>query len=699
MARDLLVFDQQTCRDYADISSREWVEADGRGAYASASMCGANTRRYHGLLVAAVHRRAERYVLLSKIEATLIINGARYELSTNQYPGTLHPRGFEYLHAFSLSPFPKWTFAAGGAELTCTLLMPRSETSEGASMALIYELTEAPKDAVIELEARPLAAFRHYHSLARERGDFDRSCEARLIEDARGADLRVRVKPDANLPALDLHSNAAEFLPEGAWYHNLEYLEEQQRGFDFQEDLYGYGALRFNFGGTRRQAFIVATTAAVAEPLTLATIERMREEEEERRAALQAVASDDATALLVDAADKFIIQWAGNGHRAGDGRSVIAGYHWFADWGRDTFLSLPGLMLTTRRYEDARATLRAYSEFISEGMIPNRFLDGPGANGTAEYNTVDATLWFFMAAYNYAVSSGDYAFISEQLYDRLTEVIDWHVRGTRYQIKVDAADGLLYAGDDGVAVTWMDTRVDGFVTTQRRGKCVEVNALWHAALRVMAHFAGKLRRRADADRYANMATRTAKSFSRVFWNAETKCLYDVIDGEMCDTAIRPNQIFAISLPFDLLPGTKARAVVRTVEQKLLTPYGLRTLAPDDPNYQGRCAGNERERDLAYHQGTVWPFLLGPYVTAYLRAYGRTARTLAKMQRVAEPLRRHLSEAGLGMISEIFDGDAPHTPRGCIGQAWSVAEALRVMIDELGEQELVGKKVKARAARS
>lgn len=693
MARNLLVFDQQTCRDYPAVSSREWVEADGRGSYASASICGAQTRRYHGLLVAAVHRRAERYVLLSKIEATLIVNGLRYELSTNQYPGLLHPRGFEYLRTFSLSPFPSWTFAAGGAVLNCTLFMPRSESSEGASVALIYELTEAPKGAVIELEARPLVAGRYYHSLGRERGDFDSSCEAQLIEDARGADLRLRVKPDAHLPALDLHSNAAEFSPEGVWYHNLEYLEEQQRGFDFQEDLYRYGALRFNFGSTRRQAFIVATTAAVAEPLTLATVERMREEEEERREALQDVASDEATALLVDAADKFIIHWAN------DGRSVIAGYHWFADWGRDTFLSLPGLMLTTRRYEDARATLRAYSKFISEGMIPNRFLDGPGAHGAAEYNTVDATLWFFMAAYNYAVNCGDYAFISEQLYTPLTEVIDWHVRGTRYQIKVDEADGLLSAGDDGVALTWMDTRVDGLATTQRRGKCVEVNALWHAALRVMEHFANKLRRRADADRYANMATRAAKSFSRVFWNAETKCLYDVIDGERRDAAIRPNQIFAVSLPFDLLPVAKARAVVRIVEQKLLTPYGLRTLAPDDPNYRGRCAGNERERDLAYHQGTVWPFLIGPYVTAYLRAYGRTARTRAKMQRVAEPLRRHLSEAGLGLISEIFDGDAPHTPRGCIGQAWSVGEALRVMIDELGEQKPVGRKAKARAARS
>ena len=691
MTRNLLVFDQQTCQNYAAAASREWLEADGRGSYASSSLCGANTRRYHGLLVAAVRPPAERYVLLSKIEATLIINGTRYELSTNQYPGTLHPRGFESLQSFSLSPFPVWTFNAGGATLTCTLFMPRTEATDGASVALIYELTAAPEEAVIELEARPLIAFRHYHSLARERGDFNASYETQLIENARGNDLRLRIKPDVHLPALECHSNAVEFSPEGNWYHNFEHLEEQRRGFDFQEDLYCHGALHFTFSRERR-AFIVATTAAIDEAVTLAEVEQMREAETSRRAALQKAANDEATSLLVDAADKFIIR------RAGTGRSVIAGYHWFADWGRDTFLSLPGLMLTTGRYDDARATLHTYSEFISEGMIPNRFLDQPGANDIAEYNTVDATLWFFIAAYNYAVSSGDHAFIGEQLYDRLAEVIDWHLRGTRYHIKVDEADGLLYAGDEGMALTWMDAQVEGYIPTQRRGKCVEINALWHAALRVMEHFAGKLRRREDADRYAKMATRAAKSFGKAFWHADRQCLYDVINGEQRDGSIRPNQIFAVSLPFTLLPVTKARAVVRLVEQKLLTPYGLRTLAPDDPNYQGCYEGDARSRDLIYHQGMVWPFLLGHYVTAYLNAYGRTARTLAKMQRVVAPLRNHLSEAGLSMISELFDGDEPHTSRGCIGQAWSVSEALRVMIDELSKPQSAGKTTKARAAR-
>jgi predicted glycogen debranching enzyme len=643
-------------------------------------VCGANTRRYHGLLVAAVRPPAERYVLLSKIEPTLIVNGERYELGTNQYPGAIHPRGLSHLTAFSLAPFPVWTFAAGGATLTCTLFVPRAERGEGSGVALIYELTAAPEGATVELEARPLVAFRHYHSLARENGALNRGYEEQFIEDARGVDRRVRLKPYEDLPALELHSNAAAFAPEGFWYRNFEYLEELKRGFDYREDLYCYGALRFTFNAEQCRAFICATTALSPDPLTLTMVEAMREAEVARREALQSPANDEATALLADAADKFIIR------RAGAGRSIIAGYHWFADWGRDTFISLPGLMLTTRRYDDARETLRAYSAFISEGMIPNRFLDHPGADEAAEYNNVDGTLWFFLAAYHYATSSGDYAFIADHLYHRLAEVVEWHLRGTRYHIKVDEADGLLYAGEDGWALTWMDARVGDIIPTERRGKPVEVNALWHAALWAMEHFAARLQKQAEADRYAALATRVAKSFNRAFWNAKDKCLYDVIDGAKRDASIRPNQIFAVSLPFELLPLAKARAVVRMVEQKLLTPYGLRTLAPEDPNYRGRYDGDGRARDLIYHQGTVWPFLLGHYVTAYLRAYGRTARHLAKMRRVIEPLSRHLSEAGLGMISEIFDGEAPHTPRGCIGQAWSVSEALRVMVDELGAAE-------------
>jgi predicted glycogen debranching enzyme len=555
---------------------------------------------------------------------------------------------------------------------------------------LIYELVEAPAGAVIELEARPLVAFRHYHHLGHENGGLDRRYEEQATNDHGEAGLRLRLKPYADLPVLELHASAAAFSPEGNWYRSFEYLEELWRGFDFREDLYCYGALRFALSGERR-AFIYATTAPLEEAVTRAVVAGMLEREAARREALVSPADDEAAALLMDAADKFII-------RRGDAsRSVIAGYHWFADWGRDTFISLPGLMLTTRRFNDARETLRAYAQFVSGGMIPNRFLDNPGADSSAEYNNVDGTLWFFLAAYDYATSSGDYAFIAEHLYDRLAEIIEWHLRGTRFNIKVDAADGLLYAGADGWALTWMDARVGEIIPTARRGKCVEVNALWHAALRVMEHFAARLHRQMEADRYAEMALRAAKSFNRAFWNPSGKYLYDVIDGELRDATIRPNQIFAVSLPFELLPTTKARAIVRTVEQKLLTPYGLRTLAADDPRYSGRYEGDSRARDLVYHQGTVWPFLLGPYVTAYLRAYGRNGRALAKMQRVLAPLKQHLGEAGLGMISEICDGDAPHTARGCIGQAWSVGEALRVMLDELGLPQTKSKKTRASAA--
>ena len=357
---------------------------------------------------------------------------------------------------------------------------------------------------------------------------------------------------------------------------------------------------------------------------------------------------------------------------------MIAGYPWFTDWGRDTMISLPGLTLVTGRYDDARNILRAFARSIDQGMLPNRFSD---SGETPEYNTVDATLWMFHAAHEFLRYSGDTDFVRSELYEPLTGIIGWHERGTRYGIRLDS-DGLLQAGAPGVQLTWMDAKVGDLVITPRMGKAVEIQALWYNALRVMERLAATFGDAAGAARYSALAERAREQFLKVFWNDAAGCLYDVVatDGAP-DASIRPNQIFAISLPFPLLEGAQALQVVDVVEWELLTPYGLRTLSPRDPNYRGRFDGGPQSRDAAYHQGTVWPWLLGPFLTAYVKVHGGTEEARSRAGRFLDPLRAHLTEAGLGHISEVFDGDFPHRPGGCFAQAWSAAEILRTYLED------------------
>jgi predicted glycogen debranching enzyme len=350
--------------------------------------------------------------------------------------------------------------------------------------------------------------------------------------------------------------------------------------------------------------------------------------------------------------------------------TVIAGYPWFGDWGRDTMIALPGLMLATRRYGEAAAVLRTYSHYVDQGMVPNRF---PESGETPEYNTVDATLWFFVALWSYVRETDDLALAGE-LYPLLVDIVNWHVRGTRYGIQVDPVDGLLRAGVPGTQLTWMDAKVEDWVVTPRHGKPVEVNALWYNALRIVEELGRRLGKRAGRKRCHELTEQIEQSFLARFWYPTGGYLYDVVDGPAGDdAALRPNQLFALSLPFPLVSGSEADAILRVVGDELVTPYGLRSLAPKDPAYHGRCEGDIWQRDSAYHQGTVWTWLIGPYLTAVRRVFGPETNVRAML----EPLLKHLNDAGIGSISEILDGDAPHTPRGCIAQAWSVAEVLRI----------------------
>jgi predicted glycogen debranching enzyme len=392
------------------------------------------------------------------------------------------------------------------------------------------------------------------------------------------------------------------------------------------------------------------------------------QEASRRRAIMTSPASDDPFVRQLQlAADAFVIR------RADGASSLIAGYHWFTDWGRDTMISLPGLALTTGRFELAKDILSSFLKYCDQGMLPNRF---PDRDGAPEFNTVDATLWLFHAVHQYFLATGDLEFLRDEAFPKLEEVIDWHLKGTRYGIRMDAADGLLSAGEPGVQLTWMDAKIGDWVVTPRQGKAVEINALWHNAMCVMESFSRKLKNKERAHFYQQLRSVIQRSFNRVFWDAEANCLFDCIQDGVPDKKIRPNQIFAISLPHPLLPSHRAQAVVQVVKEKLLTPYGLRSLAPGDPDYRPTYRGNGNERDSAYHQGTVWAWLIGPFVDAYLNAFGESEETCHYLKSLFEGFRQHLSEAMLGSISEIFDAEAPHAPKGCAAQAWSVAEVLR-----------------------
>jgi predicted glycogen debranching enzyme len=651
----MINIDSGICADLRAAAGKEWLETNGLGGYASSTICGMNTRRYHALLVAALKPPTDRVVLLSKLEETLVLEGERFDLSTNQYPQAVHPQGYQYLQNFRLAPFPIFTFRLRDVVLEKTVLMLHGENT----IVVRYHLL-APTKLRATLELRPLVAFRDYHSLGHAGAQSNPALD---IEPG-----LLRINPIDEGPALLIAHDALRVHAESVWYRNFEYANEQARGFDFREDLFNPCSLSFDLHDDATCNLVASTQLHEAHEAA-----EIEEHERARRQTIKgAHEADDYRRALYMAAEQFIV-------RRGDHRSsVIAGYHWFTDWGRDTMISLPGLALTTGRFSTARAILSAFADHLSQGMIPNRF---PDEGDQPEYNTVDATLWFVHAIGEYLNRSDDLAFIREHLYSRLIEIIDWHERGTRYGIRVEE-DGLLRSGEEGVQLTWMDAKVGDWVVTSRTGKAVEIQALWYNALSHLEKIASRLGDKSTADYCRNLALKAHISFNEKFWNASTDCLYDLLrDDATTDAAIRPNQIFAVSLPYSMLSEERARSVVAVVERELLTPYGLRSLAPSHTDYRGRYEGDSLSRDGAYHQGTVWAWLIGPFVTAYLKAHGRTPESLKQAGEYLSAFRAHFREAGLGQISEIFDGDAPHTPRGCIAQAWSVAELLRCEVEE------------------
>lgn len=656
----------KTARDF-EISSRlEWLEANGLGGYASSTVSGANTRRYHGLLVAPLPHTLERRVLLSKFEERLFVEGDLYELGCNQYPGVIYPSGHRLLESFRLDPFPTYRYRVGGV-----LLEKEIFAVHGANRTVItYRLISAPSE--VEIEIRPMIAGRNFHHLHRENLSFNAYVHA-----VPGGIMMI---PYDEWSRIYLVTEGGWFRKAGYWYRNFEYVQEMLRGLDFREDLFSPGY----FLARLRQGDEISIVASTDYPEGFDPA-RAREEEIRRRRGIvenpllaerieklgEILPLSFIRSLLLTS-DAFLI--------AGQSgcRGLIAGYHWFSEWGRDSMVSLPGLLLTPGRFQEAAEVIRRWIGYMSRGLIPN-FI--PDDGGDPVYNSADATLWLFNAAYLHLIRSGDLDLIRE-IYPALRESVEWHLRGTRYNIHVDPDDGLLVQGEPGMQLTWMDAKVGDWVITPRHGKAVEINGLWYNALMAMSHFAGRLGEEDDRRRYLRMAERVRGSFTRRFWNGERGCLFDCINGDKADDSIRPNQVIAMALPFSPLSAEAARSALKVVEEELFTPYGLRTLSPQNSSYRGRYQGNRINRDGAYHQGTAWPWLLGPFVSAYARYHRGEEGLKERMIRFFEGLPDHILHAGLGTISEIFDGDPPHHPRGCISQAWSVAEVLRALIEEV-----------------
>jgi predicted glycogen debranching enzyme len=631
---------------FGSLSRREWLTVNGVGGFASGTVAGSCARRYHSLLVTTLPAPHGRMALLGKVEELVTVQGERYDLATNRYANdTVYPDGWRYIAEFNPWPVPTWMYKMPGE----TVLVKRVFLQRGKNTVYVtYTLREAPTHVTLNLT--PLTCWKSYHAEMHPWPGFP----VRRGPEVGG--WYVQATPDA--PALRLLARGARWTPAGWWHNNLVHERERERGLDYYEDLFCPATCTLTLRIGETAAFIATVEPTEPEDATLVLAEIVKHQEALAKAA--GMTDDETRRDLVLNADQFVIR--AHGVRS----TVIAGYPWFTDWGRDTMIALPGLCLTTGRADVAADILKDFAGYVSQGMIPNRF---PDQGETPDYNTADATLWFVHACDRYVTATKDTAF-QKMMLPILEEIISAHQRGTRYSIHVDGDDGLLFAGEPGTQLTWMDAKVGDWVVTPRIGKPVEINALWINALRITAAWGGPK----GGKPYADAADQATASFRAKFVRPDGRGLYDLLhlDGTP-DGAIRPNQIIAAALAYSPLTEDQSRAVLEVVTQELLTPYGLRSLSPSDPAYRGRYDGSPPERDGTYHQGTVWAWLIGPLVDAYRKVHGSNA----DVHPLLASLEAELRDYGVGGIGEIFDGDAPHHPNGCPWQAWSVAELLRV----------------------
>ncbi len=635
---------------------REWIETNGLGGYASSTILGMNTRRYHGLLVAAIDPPVNRHVIVSKVEETIVIKGDKYSLSCNQYKGEVFPDGHKYLKEFRITPFPKFIYQIGDYRIEKTVFMIHGKNATAVKYLIL------PDKGDVELYVRPMLAYRHFHQLQTGHQD--------MIHDISISPHAVKIAPKWSLPPLYMYHSADIFRDKGFWYNNFEYHEEAYRGFKCNEDLFNPGYFIFTFyRPSKYDAWIVFST----EPLIDINIHSLEEKEIVRRSKLVKNLPLEPSFIepLTLAADSFIVKRDDKPNT-----SIIAGYHWFEDWSRDAMIALPGLTLATGRFQVAKHILASYSKKLHHGLLPNYFTD---TNETV-YNTVDASLWFFYALYKYLLYTDDYAF-AKSLIPKLRSIMNSYEKGTLFGIHMNERK-LIEFPEAELPLTWMDALGSDSRSRQRKGMVVEVNALWYQAAKIMSHILSKTDYLSDAAYYDHLADDIKTAFNDVFWNPNTGYLNDFVDTDYTETALRPNQIIASGLPFAVLDEKHMKPVLEKVREKLLTPFGLRSLSPDHPCFMPHYRGGEGPRNIAYHQGTTWTWMLGFYASSIIKLHGRTSEAINTAASLFSIFQEHLSVGGMGTVSEIFDGAMPFYFRGCISQAWSVGEILRAYNEDI-----------------
>jgi predicted glycogen debranching enzyme len=649
-------FGKSDWRTYELGIRKEWLLTNGIGGYASSTIIGANTRRYHGLLVAALKPPVQRHMILSKIDETLEVGGRSYNLYSFA-SGEYIMKGFNHLQRFVSEPLPTFIYSVEDVHIEKTVCMVYGENS----VIVHYNIISGGNG--LKLRLTPLINFRDYH------------------HDSRRSHMRFRQKAGAdgtivNPYDLDMDiklSCSGECFTEldNSWFENMEYAVERERGLPFTEDHFIPGF--FDVYLDKNQEKQITFSATIEKDRIYTDGPALIRIETQRLSSLvhQAGYEDEFACRFVAAADNFIVY-----RKSTDAKTIIAGYPWFTDWGRDTMISLCGLTLVTRRYQDAALILQTFARYIKHGLVPNMF---PDEGQEPAYNSVDASLWYFEAVNKFLQYTGNQEFIKNNLYNSLKEIINSFVNGTLFNIRMDA-DCLVSAGNRETQLTWMDAKIGSWVVTPRHGKAVEINALWYNALCVMEKLAGIFGD--DTSNYSGIAGKLKESFSSSFWNYEQNCLFDVINEDYKDGSIRPNQIMAVSLSYPVLDGDMARAVVEKVWSELYTSYGLRSLSSLSKYYRGTYLGDQYMRDGAYHQGTVWAWPMGQFITAFTRVFGKQGKYRKIAASFLKPFKDHLNDACIGSISEIFDGDEPLVPRGCFAQAWSVGEILRAYVEEI-----------------
>lgn len=648
---------------YEQGSEREWIVTNGIGGYASGSLICSNSRRYHGLLIAALKPPAGRHMFLSNLLEDLIFeNGTSISLSSFKTANGYVNSGFTYLQRVQYDYLPEFIYSYKDIFIKKKVAMKQGQNTTVVN----YEIRNGSEAIVFKLS--PLVNYRDHHHSSRS---------SYLNFRTEAGPKKITISPAGSGIELQLCINYGEFKSfENCYFYNMLYTLEQERGLDSCEDHFMPGSFNVELKPyeCKTVSFVVSTEKSDVSEIAA---DKVIEAEERRYLALinKKVYKNELLRRLVLAVDNFIVY-----RHSTRAKTVIAGYPWFTDWGRDTMIAFSGLTLATGRYEDAKDILYTFSKYVDYGLLPNVF---PDHGEKPAYNSVDAALWYFEAVNNYLEYTQDFSFVQQKIYGSLKEICAGFINGTIFDIKM-TDNGLVTAGNEYTQLTWMDAKAGDWVVTPRHGMAVEINALWYNALMIMSQLAEKFN---DKDIYNDLANKAKKAFGEVFWNERDCCLYDVVNASGSDASIRPNQIMAVGLSYAVIEGEKAKSVVEKVWKELYTPYGLRTLSINNPQYRGVYSGDILSRDGAYHQGTVWTWPLGRFIKAYVKVNGLTEQARKNAADFIKPFTDHMKDGGLGNISEIFDGNAPHYPRGCFAQAWSVAEILRAAVEDVKLDEL------------